>query len=250
MGKGDRSSARREKIKEQQEAERKREHRKKIITYVTVGVVAVGAVAAGWLYNMMRSRPEEALAAAAPITVQPEGPVTMAAAGVDKPVVDIYEDFQCPACKQLEITSGPTFKNLASEGKAKIVYHPITIFGEEPTKGNSLRAGAASRCVSNGSQWIAYHDKLFKKQPSESVEGYKLEDLVTWGKEVGVTDPAFEQCVKTLKYANAQVLYSQKVNKEQNLTGTPTVKVNGKKLDNSVIFAPSDLRSAILDAAK
>ncbi|MFD0660072.1 DsbA family protein [Thermocatellispora tengchongensis] len=168
---------------------------------------------------------------------------------MEKPVLDIYEDFQCPACKALEETSGNTIKNLAAEGKVKVVFHPITIFGQEPTKSNSVRAGAAARCVPSG-QWLAYHDKLFEGQPSETVEGFKVEELVAWGKEVGVTDPGFEKCVTSQQHAKAQQDYSTKVLDSGAVTkGTPTVRLNGTELEDTA-FRPADLRQAVLDAAK
>ncbi|MEV0199425.1 thioredoxin domain-containing protein [Nonomuraea sp. NPDC050691] len=241
----------REKIKQQQAAERVREQRKRIVTYATVGVVAVAAIGAGWLYAASKSQSEEAASGdQAPVTVQSDGSVVMARAGVEKPVLDVYEDFQCPACKQLESVSGQTFKNLAAEGKAKVVYHPISIFQQEPTRGNSLRAGAAARCVADGRHWLAYHDLLYKNQPSESVEGFKTGELVSWGKEAGVTAPDFEQCVTSQKHAQAQLSYSDQVIKAQKIDGTPTVKLNGVALENNVAFAPQQLRDQVTKAAK
>ncbi|MEU0568073.1 thioredoxin domain-containing protein [Nonomuraea sp. NPDC005983] len=250
MGKAGRAKSAREKIKEQQALERSREQRKRVVTYFSVGVVAIAAVGAGWLYAASRSQSEEAANGLAPTTVQADGSVVMAKPGVTKPVVDIFEDFQCPACKQMEEVSGPTFRNLAAEGRAKVVYHPITIFGQDPAKSNSIRAGAAARCVADGKQWVAYHDALFKNQPPETVEGFKTDQLVTWGKEAGVTAPDFDTCVTSQKHAQAQADYSVKVNTEQKLKGTPTVKLNGTELENTVIFAPQELRDAVTKAPK
>ncbi|MGN9839393.1 thioredoxin domain-containing protein [Nonomuraea sp. H19] len=252
MSKGERTktTSARDKIREQQAAARARDKRKRLVTYVTAGVVAVAAVGLGWWYTASTYRSEEAAGAVAPITVQSDGSVVMAQAGVTKPVVDIYEDFQCPACKEFERISGQTFKNLAAEGKAKIVYHPITIFSQEPTKSNSVRAGSAARCVADGKQWMTFHDLLYAKQPAETVEGFKPAELVQWGKEAGVTAPGFEQCVTTEKNAQAQLAYSKKIGDEQKLTQTPTVKLNGTEIDNQVIFSPQELRDAVTEAAK
>ncbi|SEL27698.1 DsbA family protein [Nonomuraea pusilla] len=250
MSKGDRAKSAREKIKEQQAAERARAKRKRLVTYSTAGVVAVAAVGLGAWYAASSSKSEQAGAELAPVTVQSDGSVVMAKEGVTKPVVDIYEDFQCPACKEFERVSGQTLKNLAAEGKAKVVFHPITIFSMEPTKGNSVRAGNAARCVADGKQWIAFHDLLYKNQPSETAEGFKPDELVSWGKDAGVTAPDFEQCVKSEKHAQAQLSYSQKIGNEQKLEHTPTVKLNGKEIENNTIFLPQQLRDAVTKAAK
>ncbi|SEG83412.1 Protein-disulfide isomerase [Nonomuraea solani] len=254
MGKGERtktkSQSAREKIREQQAAARARDKRKRLVTYVAAGVVAVAAVGAGWWYNVSTYKSEEASGAAAPVTVQPDGTAVMAKSGVTKPVVDIYEDFQCPACAELERVNGQTFKNLAAEGKAKVVFHPITIFSQEPTKANSVRAANAARCVADGKQWLAFHDLLFENQPPENEQGFLPGQLKQWAKQAGVTDGAFDACVTSEKHASAHLAYSKKVGDEQKLTHTPTVKLNGTEIDNQVLFSPSQLRDAITEAAK
>lgn len=250
MSKGDRAKSAREKIKVQQAADRARERRRKAVTYATVSVVAVAAVGLGAWYAASTSQAEQVGGQLPPTTVNPDGSVTMAQSGVTKPVVDIFEDFQCPACKQMEEVSGSTFRNLAAEGKAKVVYHPITIFSTDPTKSNSLRAGAAARCLADGKQWIAFHDLLYKNQPSETVEGFKTDQLVDWAKQAGATGAGIDTCITGQKNVQAQLDYSAKVMKEQKLGGTPTVKLNGTALDNKVVFAPKDLRDAVTKAAK
>ncbi|MFJ2029485.1 thioredoxin domain-containing protein [Streptosporangium sp. NPDC087985] len=254
MGKAARDQSARDRIKAQREEQRRKERLKRIATITTVAVVAIGAIGAGWWYAAQGSKSEEVAEALAPITVAADGSVVMAQPGVEKPVLDVYEDFQCPACKALEETSGATIKNLAAEGKAKVVYHPITIFPQEMnkgvTRGNSLRAGAASRCIPGGTPWIKYHDRLFKGQPSETVEGFKTEDLVAWGADAGVDASTFDTCVTKQEKAPQQIDYSAKVLESAKLQGTPTLKLNGTEVANDVAFKPGDLRKTVLDAAK
>jgi protein-disulfide isomerase len=253
MGKGGRESAARARIKAQQAEQRKREQRKRVATMVTVGVVALGAVGLGWWLSARGGTPEAASGALAPVVKQADGTVVMAKPGVDKPVVDVYEDFQCPGCRQFEETSGPTLKNMAAAGQVKVVYHPITIFPEQfnngITRGNSIRASVAARCTPDA-QWSQYHDALFKNQPAETVEGFKIPDLVTWGKQTGITDAAFEKCVTSQKYAGEQATFSVNTITSAAIKGTPTLKLNGTEIDNTVVFKPADLRQAILNAAK
>ncbi|GII90372.1 DsbA family protein [Sinosporangium siamense] len=248
MGKGARDQSARERIKAQREAERKQDQRRRIATIATVGIVGLAAVGAGWWYAASRSTPETIAQSLAPITVTSDGTAVMAKPGVDRPVIDIFEDFQCPACKQLEETSGSTLKNLAAEGKAKVVFHPVTIFPEQMNRGitraNSVRAGAAMRCVSDGQQWLALHDKLFKEQPSEQAEGFKVDDIVAWGEAAGVTASGFAECVTSQKEAKAHLDYGATIK----IQGTPTVRLNGKDLDNRVAFNPQALREAVINA--
>ncbi|NUO97009.1 MAG: thioredoxin domain-containing protein [Nonomuraea sp.] len=247
--KGERGKSAREKIREQQAAAAAQERRRRLVTLTTVGVVAAAAVGFGAWYLASSSKSEDAAAALPPVTLQPDGSAVMAKAGVTKPVVDIFEDFQCPVCKELERVSGQTFKNLAAEGKAKVVYHPITIFSREPTRSNSVRAASAARCVADGKQWIAFHDLLFKNQPAETVEGFKTDQLIEWGKEAGVTSPDFESCVTSQKHASSVLADSDKIAKAQSIEGTPTVKLNGTNISEQA-FTPRQLRDAVTKAAK
>jgi protein-disulfide isomerase len=237
MGKAARDQSARDRVKAQREEQRQKERMRRMVTIVAAVVVALAAVGAGWWVAAKGSESEQVTTA-------------MAKAGVEKPVLDVYEDFQCPACKALEETSGATIKNLAAEGKAKVVYHPITIFTTPVTRGNSVRAAAAARCIPGGTPWSTYHDRLFKEQPSETTEGFKINDLVAWGKEAGVTAPNFEKCVTSQEKAPEHIAYSTKILDTQKLKGTPTLKLNGTELGEDVAFKPASLRQAILDAAK
>ena len=53
--------------------------------------------------------------------------------------VDLWEDFQCPHCKEFEMVSGNYVNDLVRAGKIKIVYHPMTFIGPE-----SILAAAAA----------------------------------------------------------------------------------------------------------
>ncbi|ETK36503.1 DsbA family protein [Microbispora sp. ATCC PTA-5024] len=241
------SEAARARIAAQREALRKQEQRKRTTTIIAVVVIAVVAVAIGW-WSMRQGESEKVTGGLAPVTIQQDGSVVMAKPGVTAPVVDVYEDYQCPACKQLEETSGSTLKNLAAEGKAKVVYHMITIFSDEPAHSNSLRAANAARCVTDGSQYMKFHDLLYQRQPSETETGFSPDDLVKWGKEAGVTAPDFETCVRQQRNVSAHDQYTSTIMSSLKLSGTPTVMLNGQSLDTGTAFVPSALRDAVVKA--
>ena len=63
------------------------------------------------------------------------------------PTIDIYEDYQCPVCKEFEALDHTTIQALAAQNKARVVYHSINIIG--PNYGgqantSSLRAASAA----------------------------------------------------------------------------------------------------------
>jgi protein-disulfide isomerase len=179
--------------------------------------------------------------------VAPDGTVTMVKRGVAGPLVDVFEDFQCPICKEFHRVNDSTLKSLAGEGKAKVVYHPIVIFGSEPLSGNSLRASAAAHCITDGDHWLAFEDQLFAHQPPEGSAGFSTADLVSYGSAAGIGDSEFAACVRSQHYA-PQVKQASQAAISGGVFGTPTVKVNGRALATNETLTAEGLRNAIVAA--
>lgn len=176
----------------------------------------------------------------------PDGSLTMARPGVTSPVVDIYEDFSCPPCGNFDRTNDPMLKQVAVAGEAKVVFHPMVIFGAgtEPQHGNSTRAASALRCVREGARWLSYQDALYAHQPSESSEGYATSDLLAWAAPLGLTGADFKDCVTGQRYASDVGRVSQSYI-SSGVQGTPSVRVNGRLLASSDTQTPDALRRAI-----
>ena len=128
----------------------------------------------------------------APVTKNPDHSVTMSRPAVTKPVLDIYEDFQCPVCDAFEKANGAVVQKLALQGKVRVIYHPFTIFlGEQPAQDNSVRAWAAAQCVP-ARQWMEYHNLLYSNQPDERAQGgFPISLLLALGRKIGLTSPSF-----------------------------------------------------------
>lgn len=181
-------------------------------------------------------------------SVSPDGIVTMAKPGVTRPVVDVFEDFQCPVCREFHRVNDATLKEIAAQGKGKVVYHPIVIFSSEPLQGNSLRASAAAHCVGDGARWLSYQDQLFAHQPAEGSPGFTPEDLVSYGSAAGITDSGFTSCVRSGRYT-ADVRNASQAAIAGGINGTPTVKLNGTPLELNETLSATGLRAAV-DAAR
>ena len=59
-----------------------------------------------------------------------------------KPTIDVYIDYQCPACKNFELINGGYLNEVIAQNKAKVVYHPMTFLGPE-----SILAANAAACA-------------------------------------------------------------------------------------------------------
>ncbi|MEO5877406.1 MAG: thioredoxin domain-containing protein [Streptosporangiaceae bacterium] len=248
MSKGTRDRSARDRLADERRLQDQRDRQKRRLGVAAGAVVLiVAAVVITILVNNSRGKSEKYAGAIAPATRQADGSIVMANAGVTAPVLEIFEDFQCPACRNLEKTSGNTVKRLAAEGKVKVVYRPFRLFTQEPTRGNSERAANAALCAP-ADRWVRYHDLIFSHQPAETSPGFANDDLVGWGGEAGITGSAFESCV-TKGEKNAQVQqmtdYATNVGK---VSQSPTVKLDGKEI-TAKAFVPGELEKAI-SAAK
>ncbi|MFD8085750.1 DsbA family protein [Kitasatospora sp. NPDC059722] len=148
--------------------------------------------------------------------------------------LEIYEDFRCPFCEQLETTTGTAIQQLADAGTYKIEYHLATFLDDNlGGKGSRTALAAAGAALNEGvDKFKAFHDVLYKNQPDERTDGFgdtnKILDLA--GQVPGLKTDAFVKAVQDGTYAP----WAAKVNEEFNksdVTGTPTVKLDGKKLD-------------------
>jgi protein-disulfide isomerase len=232
-------------------ARRVRRRRRLRAAAASAGVVAlVGAAAAGILiqrsgHGTVKARPAYA-GPYAPVALNLDNSITMAQPGVTKPVLDVYEDFQCALCRAFEQANGGVIQQLADRGKVRVVYHPFTILSNQLQQASSIRAWAAAKCAPVD-LWARYHNALYASQPAQSaVGGFSVGLLVQLGRKVGIADPAFAQCVRSQEYAPQDPPLSDQVI-NSGVNSAPVLMLNGRVLN--INPASSGLRRRILSAA-
>jgi protein-disulfide isomerase len=240
----------RDRIRMERERSARRRRRIRALT-VSVGVLALaGAAAVGIASYHGRHAAGPAHPAPfgytgpyAPVTLNADNSVTMARPDVTKPILDVYEDFQCPACRAFEKSDGAVIQQLAEQGKVKVVYYPFTIFSGQPQLANSVRAWAAAKCAPPG-RWVKYHNALYANQPAQTTSGgFPVSQLIRLGKDVGITSPSFAQCVRSQQYAAQNAPLSDQII-NAGVSTMPAVTLDGKVLGSNL--TPSALRKLIL----
>ncbi len=142
--------------------------------------------------------------------------------------VDIWEDFQCPHCREFEVVAGNYLNDLVRSGKVKAVYHPMTFIGPE-----SILAAAAAACTADDGKFLDMHAALFNNQPATENSGKWTNmtlNLVAIG--AGDTSKSISNCITSGKYLN----WTKNVEADaakQNVNSTPTLFINGKQLVQS-----------------
>ncbi|WP_433599064.1 DsbA family protein [Nocardia sp. CA-135953] len=202
------------------------------VLFVVVGVVGVVVVQKS---NVVSGA---ATAAGAGSGTTPAGVTATGAVRVGdsnaKVVVRVVADLQCPACKQFEKRNAETLEDAAKNGTAIIEYDIISFLDRASSTQYSSRAANASYCVAgqDRSKYQGWFAAMFEQQPAEGGSGLPDSKLVEIAKNAGYTDPSVAQCITDRKYDTyLRDKTEQVLNGDVN--ATPTVFVNGKKLDSS-----------------
>ncbi len=228
-------------VVQQQLAQERRRRQTMLTTAIAAAVLLIGGLI-GWSLSTGQSD-ATAKGLTTPAAAVDEG--TGFAVGTGPVKVDIYEDFMCPACGQFEARAGSTLAKLAADGTVTVVYHPIAILDRYSTTEYSTRSAAASAAAAEGGKFLAFHDALYAQQPPEGGPGLDDAKLIEIGRSVGLTDPAFADAVTKGTYRSWATTVTDAAS-ARGITGTPTVLVAGKKLDQPT---PEALTAAVTAAA-
>jgi protein-disulfide isomerase len=157
------------------------------------------------------------------------------------PVVDIYEDFQCPICQQFEGLNGEYINSLITEKKAAVRFNILSFLGTE-----SVLAANAAACSNDEDKFLDFHLGLYANQPGAENSGeWSAERLIAIGAASGLTSDSFKSCVKELKY-EGWVAKVAEAGSKAGVNSTPTVFVNGKEIDrNSEYFNADKFKAAV-----
>ncbi len=255
----DRAAAAREAA---QAGEKKRERIVRIVGAVTVVVVVAGIIGVAVVARNQSSSEASGSSATQPDPSAPAPSGTLPvddpqAFGVpygtatDVPILEIWEDFQCPACGAVEMANGAGIAGLAESGKVKLVWRPTTFLDRSLGNDSSERAAAAWGCAVDAGKSREYHDLVYANQPEVEGTGWTNEELIAFAGQAGIAGAdleTFTTCVNDGTYrtwaANStQIFY------DSNLPGTPLAKLDGVEIPTEVLVDQAALEKLVADAA-
>jgi protein-disulfide isomerase len=143
------------------------------------------------------------------------------------PFLEIYEDFQCPACQRFESIAGEYIEDLIATKKAKVAYHPLSFLGPE----SQLAANAAG-CAADQGKFIQFHKLLYANQPPENSGAWNSSYFTTLSLGLGILSKDYDKCVANNEYKDWVVNVANEGAK-RNINSTPTVFINGKEIDRN-----------------
>ena len=157
------------------------------------------------------------------------------------PTIDIWVDYQCPACRTFEVLNGGYLNEIIAQKKAKVVFHPLTFIGAE-----SIIAANAAACAADENKFVDMNLALFQNQAgSENSGKWQGDVMLAIGESIGIKSERFKQCVREGNY----VKWTRNVtdaSASKNVNSTPTIRINGKDLDRNTEYGdPVKFKAAL-----
>lgn len=210
----------------------------KITRYIVIGMVLF-VLAVGVIFSVMGNKASNG---AVPSSVSKADGYGIVFNGDLKgvPKVDLWEDLQCPVCKQFEATNGDYIKALITEKKATVVFHILSFIGPE-----SILAANAAACAADEGKFVQLHAYLYKNQGTENSGNWSNAGLITAGANAGISSGKYKSCVKNGTYTS-WVNNIANDGAAKNINSTPTIFVNGKAIDrNTQYFDAAGFKAAV-----
>jgi protein-disulfide isomerase len=153
----------------------------------------------------------------------------------DAPITVIeYASLTCPHCAEFNKEILPEFKaKYVETGKAKLIYRDF------PLDQWAFNASLLARCAP-ADKYFSFIDVLFQNQVTWATAKDPREALEKIGKLGGVSSEKFDACLKDKALQDGVLAQRLQGQKEFDIDGTPTIIVNGKKIDNPHSFADFD----------
>ncbi|MCE7483129.1 MULTISPECIES: thioredoxin domain-containing protein [Microbacterium] len=148
--------------------------------------------------------------------------------GDGEDTVDTYVDFMCPICGDFEQSYGEQLQTAAANGDITLNIHPVSILNRLSQNTEfSTRAGSAMYCVAAEApdSTLDFFNSMFANQPEENSAGLSDDELAALAEEAGAGAAA--ECIADGTYMD----FVDAQTNAHDIQGTPTVEVNGKRLD-------------------
>lgn len=239
-----------------QSAEKRRERIVRIVGGVTV-VAVMAAIVGVAVFASSQESNDASSGTAGIVDPDPTAPTPKGVLGADSdtpfgvpfgsatgvPVLELWEDFQCPACGALEVANGAGLEQLATEGTIQLVYRPTAFLDSNLGNDASHRTIAAWGCAIDQDKLPEFHNLVFANQPEVEGTGWSNDELIGFGSKAGLTGPeleTFTQCVNDGTYLTWAANSTNEFYTNQ-IPGTPAGFLDGETIDTAILADQASL---------
>jgi Thioredoxin len=168
----------------------------------------------------------------------PQGGVLVGSEQAGRRLV-LFEDPQCPYCRQFEEVSGDLLRREVAAGAIAIEYRMRSFLGVE-----SVRADNALALAAEVGRFDQLRQEVFAAQPAENTGGFTVTDLIELGQRAGLTSPDYERGVHDGRYEQ-WVTEVERAFADQDPQGTPAGMLDGQPVEVKVLYNPEALGGLI-----
>lgn len=147
-----------------------------------------------------------------------------------KVTVEIWSDFQCPACRNLATDLEPlTITEFVVPGKVRLVYRDAAFQGQGRDYDESTQAGAAARCAADQGLFWQMHNWIFANWNGENEGAFAAHRLRAIALAAGLDLATYDSCMATGDQ-QAAVINETNAGVAAGVRQTPTMVINGETL--------------------
>lgn len=164
------------------------------------------------------------------VTLEPEN------AGDDVPTVEVFEDFSCHYCAQLETASSGDLKSALEDGKVKVKFRFLNFLDRGNESGPSTRGASVAWAVAKAGDVNAFWNihRLMMDEQSTVTRQWGWDDLANAADKIGVNDDVVEKIRnESVKEDGLKVAQKndKEVEKREGDVSSPLLYKDGKRFD-------------------
>jgi protein-disulfide isomerase len=159
--------------------------------------------------------------------------------------IEVFSDFQCVACRDFAKTVEPLLiQNHVATGEVYLIYRQYPFLDDRVTTNESKQAANASLCAAEQERFWDYHDMLFANLTGVNVGSFSDRRLNEFAESLELDMGEFISCFNENRYKNI-IDDDIALGQQRNVTGTPSVFVNGEIITPGFVPSYQNLRQSI-----
>lgn len=161
----------------------------------------------------------------------------------DAPVtVTVYSDFECPACKSFATDAEKALdQEYVANGLVRFEYKHFPLPQHNPS---ATQGAIAAECAADQGQFWVMHDYLFQEAGKAGNSTFTLGRLKAMAEALGLDVSKFSQCVSEQDHYQL-VRDHIREGQQAGVNATPTIFVNGQRVDNSYTLIKAKIDEAL-----
>ena len=220
------------KMSKRQMMREKRKRQAQIQRFGIIGVLIIGALLVAFILIYPNIKPIGEVIAITPHDyLQADGTSLGSPNAIVS--VDVWEDFQCPACRNYSENTEPLIiQNYVDTGQVRYTFHQYPFIDDLSSTKESDQSANASLCAAEQNRFWDYKQILFANWIGENVGSFTDRRLIAFAESINLDMDAFRNCFRENRYKE-RIDQDLEAGTRLNVSSTPSIFVNEQRVLNS-----------------